>query len=239
MFLSFASSSIHTMYASHIWSSDRLGLPHPPAWSSCKVVMLCWPLIIMNLPTLIASHEVGDSFRSALFSSTGVRHTFCSCLMSPIWTRVFFMSSTNDLWSVRMIKSSRAMMHWLMCTLVAFVSNRSTPCGFARTLSECWRISRSPLRVGRTWRSQSAQWSRQRLLVPLPPSSLGQLACFSSECPLRCPLIGQGFSFGPLLLKSQDRILLFLSLALCPRVQRLRAAVICPSLQRQPSPQLR
>ena len=124
MFRSFASSSIHTMYASHSWSSDRLGLPHPLAWSSYEVVMLCWPLIIMNLPTLIASHEVGGSFRSALFSSTSVRHTFCSCLMSPIWTRVFFMSSTNDLCSVRMIKSSRAMMHWLMCTLVASISNR-------------------------------------------------------------------------------------------------------------------
>ena len=124
MFLNFASSSVHTMYASHIWSSDRLGLPHPPAWSSCEAVMLCWPLIIMNFPPLIASHEVGGSFRSALFSSTGVRHTFYSCLTSPIWTRVFFMSSTNDLCSVRMIKSSRAMMHWLMCTLVASVSNR-------------------------------------------------------------------------------------------------------------------
>ena len=124
MFRSFASSSVHTMYASHIWSSDCLGSPHPLAWSSCKAVMLCWPLIIINFQALIASHEVGCSLRSALFSSTGVKHTFCSSLTSPIWTRVFFMSSTNDLCSVRMIKSSRAMMHWLMCTLVASVSNR-------------------------------------------------------------------------------------------------------------------
>ena len=124
MFRSFASSSVHTMYASHSWSSDRLGSPHPLAWSSCEALMLCWLLIIMNFPALIASHEVGGSLRSRLFSSTGVRHTFCSCLTSPIWTRVLFMSSTNDLWSVRMIKSSRAMMHWLMCTLVASVSNR-------------------------------------------------------------------------------------------------------------------
>ena len=124
MFRSFASSSVHTMYASHSWSFDRLGSPHPPAWSSCEAVMLCWPLIIMNLPGLIASHEVGGSLRSQLFSSTGVRHTFYSCFTSPIWTRVFFMSSTNDLCNVRMIKSSRAMMHWLMCTLVASVSNR-------------------------------------------------------------------------------------------------------------------
>ena len=124
MFHSFASSNVHTMYASHSWSSDRLGSPHLPAWSSCEAVMLCWPLIIMNLPALIASHEVGGSFKSTLFSSTGVRHTFCSYLTSPIWTRVFFMFSTNDLWSVRMIKSSRAMMHWLMCTLVASVLNR-------------------------------------------------------------------------------------------------------------------
>ena len=77
-----------------------------------------------ELPTLIASHEVGGSLRSRLFSFTGVRHTFCSCLTSPIWMRVLFMSSTNDLWSVRMIKSSRAMMYWLMCTLVASISNR-------------------------------------------------------------------------------------------------------------------
>ena len=83
------------------------------------------------------------------------------------------------------------------------------------------------------------RWSSQRLLLPLPPSSLGHLACFSSECPLRCPLIGQGFSFGPRLLQSQDKILLFLSLALSPRVQHLWAAVLCPSLRRQPSPQLR
>ena len=105
MFLSFASSSVHMMYASHSWSSDRLGLPHPPAWSSYEAVMLCWPLIIMNLPALIASHEVGGSFKSPLFLSTSIRHTFCNCLTSPIWTRVFFMSSTNDLCSVRMIKS--------------------------------------------------------------------------------------------------------------------------------------
>ena len=124
MFLSFASSSVHTMYASHIWSSDRLGSLHPTSWSSWKAVMLCWPLVTINLPALIASQEVGGSFRSPLFSSTGVKHTFCSCFTSPIWTRVFFMSSTNDLCSVRMIKSSRAMMHWLMCTLVASVSNR-------------------------------------------------------------------------------------------------------------------
>ena len=137
MSVMYASSSVHTMYASHIWSSDRLGLLHPPSWSSdrlgslhlpswssCEVVMLCWLSIIMNLPALIASHEVGGSLRSQLFSSTGVRHTFYSCLTSPIWTRVFFMSSTNDLCSVRMIKSSRAMMHWLMCTLVASISNR-------------------------------------------------------------------------------------------------------------------
>ena len=123
MFLSFVSSSVHMMYASHIWSSDRLGSPHPPTWSSCEAVMLCWPLIIMNLPALIASHKVGSSFRSRLFLSTGVKHIFCSCLTSPIWTRVFFMSSTNDLSSVRMIKSSLAMMHWLICTLVASVSN--------------------------------------------------------------------------------------------------------------------
>ena len=101
-----------------------LGFATPSCLELCEAVMLCWPLIIMNLPTLIAFHEVGGSFRSALFSSTGVRHTFCSCFTSPIWTRVFFMSSTNDLYSVRMIKSSRAMMHWLMCTLVASVSNR-------------------------------------------------------------------------------------------------------------------
>ena len=113
------------------------------------------------------------------------------------------------------------------------------PYGFAKIPSEFWRISRSPLQVGRTWTSLFAHWSRQRLLLPLPPSSLGHLACFSSECPLRCPLIGQGFSFGPLLLKNQDGILLFLSLALCPRVQHLRAAILCPSLRRQPSPQLR
>ena len=124
MFLSFASSSIHTMYAFHIWSSDRLGSLHPASWSSWEAVMLCWPLIIINLPALIASHEVGGSFRSPLFSSIGVRHTFCSCLTSPIWTRVFFMSSTNDLYSVQIIKSSRTMMHWLMCTLVASVSNK-------------------------------------------------------------------------------------------------------------------
>ena len=124
MFLSLASSTVHTMYASHIWSSDCLGSLHPTSWSSCEAVMLCWPLIIINWPALIASHEVGGSFRSRLFSSTGVRHTFCSYLTSPIWTRVFFMSSTNDLCSVRMIKSSRAMMHWLMCTLVASVLNR-------------------------------------------------------------------------------------------------------------------
>ena len=125
MFLSFASSSVHTMYAFHIWSSDRLGSLHPLSWSSCKVVnLLCYPLIIMKLPALIASHEVGGSLRSRLFSSTGVRHTFCSCFTSPIWTRVFFMSSTNDLCSVQMIKSYRAMMHWLMCTFVASVSNR-------------------------------------------------------------------------------------------------------------------
>ena len=124
MFHSFASSSVHTMYASHSWSSNRLDSPHPPTWSSCEVVMLCWSLIIMNYPALIASHKVGSSSRSRLFSSTGVRHTFCSCFTSPIWTRVFFMSSTNDLCSVRIIKSSRTMMHWLMCTLVASVSNR-------------------------------------------------------------------------------------------------------------------
>ena len=124
MFLSFASSSVHMMYASHIWSFDCLGLLHPPTWSSCEAVMLCWPLIIMNLLALIASHGVGGSFRSRLFSSTGVRHTFYSFFTSPIWMRVFFMSSTNDLYSVRMIKSSRAMMHWLMCTLIASVSNR-------------------------------------------------------------------------------------------------------------------
>ena len=121
MFLSFASSSVYTIYASHIWNSNRLGSLHPPSWSSCEAVMLCSPLIIMKL---LASHEVGGSLRSQLFSSTGVRHTFCSCFTSPIWTRVFFMSSTNDLCNVRMIKSSHAMMHWLMCTLVAFVSNR-------------------------------------------------------------------------------------------------------------------
>ena len=86
--------------------------------------MLCWPLIIMNFPALIASHEVGGSLRSRLFLSTGVRHTFCSCLTSPIWTRVLFMSSTNDLCSVQMIKSSCAMMHWLIFTLVASVSNK-------------------------------------------------------------------------------------------------------------------
>ena len=57
-------------------------------------------------------------------------------------------------------------------------------------------------------------------------SSQGHLVCLSSECPLRCPLIGQGFSSGPLLLKSQDGILLFLSWAVSPRVQRLRAAVL-------------
>ena len=124
MFLSFNSSSVHTMYASHIWSSDRLGSLYPPAWSSCEAVMLCWLLIIMKLPALIASHEVGGSLRSRLFSSTSVRNTFCSCFTSPIWTGVFFMSSTNDLCSIQMIKSSRAMMHWLMCTLVASVSNR-------------------------------------------------------------------------------------------------------------------
>ena len=124
MFLSFASSSVHTIYVSHIWSSDRLGSLHLPSWSSCEAVMLCSPLIIMNLLALIASHEVGGSLRSRLFSSTGVKHTFYSCLTSPIWTRVFFMSSTNDLCSVQMIKSSRAMMHWLMCTLIASVSNR-------------------------------------------------------------------------------------------------------------------
>ena len=124
MFLRFASSSVHTMYASHIWSSDRLDSLHPPSWSSCETVMLCWLLIIMNLLALIASHEVGGSFRSQLFSSTGLRHTYCSSFTSPMWTRVFFMSSTNDLCNVRMIKSSWAMMHWLMCTLVASVSNR-------------------------------------------------------------------------------------------------------------------
>ena len=111
-------------------------------------------------------------------------------------------------------------------------------CGSAKIPSEFWRISQSPPRVGQTWRSQSARWSCQRLLLPLPPSSLGHLACFSFKCPLHCPLIGQGFSFGPLLLKSQDGILIFLYLALCPRVQRLRAAILCPSLRRQPSPQL-
>ena len=115
-----------------LWSSDRLGSPHPPTRSSCEAVMLCWPLIIMNFPTLIASHEVGGSFRSALFSSTSIRHTFYSCLTSPIWTRVFFMSSTNDLCSVRMIKSSRAMMHWLMCTLVASVLSRKHALWFYR-----------------------------------------------------------------------------------------------------------
>ena len=124
MFLSFVSSSVHTMYASHIWSSDRLGSLHPASWSSWEAVMLCWPLIIINLSALIASHEVGGSLRSPLFLSTSVKHTFCSCFTSPIWTRVFFMSSTNDLCSVRMIKSSRAIMHWLMCTLVASVSNK-------------------------------------------------------------------------------------------------------------------
>ena len=164
-----------------------------------------------ELASLEASHEVGSSLRSRLFSSTSVRHTFCSCFTSPIWTRVFFMSSTNDLWSVRMIKSSRAMMHWLMCILEAPSRTGSTPCGSARIPFECWQISRSPPWVGRTWRSLSARLSCQRLLHLLPPSSLGHLACFSSECPLRCPLIGQGFSFGPLLLKSQDGILLFLS----------------------------
>ena len=100
------------------------GFATPSCLELLREMMLCWPLIIMNLPVLIASHRVGGSFRSALFSSTGVRHTFCSCLTLPIWMRVFFMSSTNDLYSVRMIKSSRAMMHWLMCTLVASVSNR-------------------------------------------------------------------------------------------------------------------
>ena len=58
----------------------------PPGFTtpSCEVVMLCWPLIIMNFLALIASHEIGGSFRSALFSSNCVRHSFCSCLTSPI-----------------------------------------------------------------------------------------------------------------------------------------------------------
>ena len=81
-------------------------------------------MLAVNYHELASLDSIGGSLRSALFSSTGVRHTFCSCLTLPIWTRVFFMSSTNDLCSVRMIKSSCAMMHWLICTLVASVSNR-------------------------------------------------------------------------------------------------------------------
>ena len=77
--------------------------------------------------------------------------------------------------------------------------------------------------MGRTWTSLFAQWSRQRLLLPLPPSCLGHLACFSSECPLRCPLIGQGFSSGPRLLKSQDPpLLLFGVVSPCSRPEGCR-----------------
>ena len=135
--------------------------------------MLCWPLIIMNLPALIASHEVGGSLRSRLFSSTSVRHTFCSCLTSPIWTRVLFMSSTNDLWSVRMIKLSRAMMHWLMCTLVASVSKQE-----ARLVV----LPEFPLNVGK-FLEVLRGWDR-----PRGPSLRGCHArgcCFSFRHPLR------------------------------------------------------
>ena len=100
------------------------GFATPSFWEPLRGTDAMLAVNYHELPSLDSIPRGWRSLRSRLFSSTGVRHTFCSCLTSPIWTRVFFMSSTNDLCSVRMIKSSHAMMHWLMFTLVASVSNR-------------------------------------------------------------------------------------------------------------------
>ena len=81
---------LQTIDAFHVCNSSFLASCRLLCWICLEAVMLCCPLIIKNIPSLISSQDFGFFWRRSPSSMHGVRQIFCLWLMSPISIRTRF-----------------------------------------------------------------------------------------------------------------------------------------------------